>query len=237
MAYNLSEFTTLCNGVYGKWFNGRSTFDIKNDEFVVLELEHLLPRKDLFRVVVLQVLNAVSQDLFLSKRDKRRLGFFDEAAQYLKKEGAGGGFSPLIRMVDASYRRARKYGGSFWVILQSVLDLRMLGDLGQVIDSNAAYKFYLKSVDFEKARDEKLITCDQFELELMKSLTTVPGKYSELFLSSPIGSGVERLVFDPFNYLVNTSSPDEVAAIEALVDRGLSYEEAIDETINHHARK
>jgi len=236
MAYNLSEFTTVCNGVYGKWFNGTSTFNIKNDEFVVLELEHLIPKKDLLRVVILQVLNAISQDLFLSKRDRRRFGFFDEAAQYLQKENAGGGFSPLIRMVDAAFRRARKYGGSFWVILQSILDREMLGDLGQVIDSNAAYKFYLKSNDFEKAYDKKLITCDRLELDLMKSLTTVPGKYSELYIASPIGSGVQRLVFDPFNYMVNTSSPDEVAAIEALVERGLSYEEAIDEKLGNTLR-
>ena len=114
MAYNLTDFTTVQNGVYGKWFNGknRQKFDISNDEFVVLELEHLLPKKDLFRVVILQVLNAISQDLYESKRGRRRFGFFDEAAQYLKDEGVGSGFTPIIRMVDAAYRRARKYGGS-----------------------------------------------------------------------------------------------------------------------------
>lgn len=232
MAYNLSEFTTLAGGVFGKWFNGKSTFDIASDEFVVLELDHLLGRKELFRVVVLQVLNAVSQDLYLSRRDRRRLGFFDEAAQYLKAEGVGIGFSPLINMVDAAFRRARKYGGSFWVVLQSVLDLLILGNLGRVIDANAAFKLYLRSVDFEKARAEKLLDCDDFELELMKSLTTVPGKYSEFFISSPFGRGVGRLVFDPFNYLVNTSTPEEVAAIDFLVERGLNYEEAIDEILN-----
>ncbi len=228
MAYNIAEFTTLCNGIYGRWFNGRSNFNIRNDEFVVLELDRLLAKKDLFRVVILQVLNAISQDLYGSNRDRRRFGFFDEAAQYLKAEGLGSGFSPIINMVDAAFRRARKYKGSFWVILQSVLDLLILGSLGRVIDANAAYKLYLRSVDFEKARNEKLIDCDDFELELMKSLTTVPGKYSEIFVDSPVGKGVARLVVDPFNYLVNTSTPEEVSAIETLVESGLTYERAID---------
>jgi conjugal transfer ATP-binding protein TraC len=228
MAYNLAEFTTLCKGIYGRWFNGRSNFNIRNDEFVVLELDHLLAKRELFRVVILQVLNAISQDLYGSSRDRRRFGFFDEAAQYLKAEGLGGGFSPIINMVDAAFRRARKYKGSFWVILQSVLDLQVLGSLGRVIDANAAYKLYLKSVDFEKARSEKLIDCDDFELDLMKSLTTVPGKYSEIFVSSPVGKGVARLVVDPFNYLVNTSTPEEVALLDSLVEKGLTYEEAID---------
>ena len=231
MAYNLTEFTTIGKGVYGKWFNGKSNFDISSDEFVVLELDRLLAKKELFRVIILQVLNAVSQDLYLSRRDRRRFGIFDEAAQYLKDEGVGSGVSPIIKMVDAAFRRARKYKGSFWVILQSVLDLLVLGSLGRVIDANAAYKLYLQSVDFEKARNEKLIDCDDFELDLMKSLTTVPGKYSEIFLSAPFCKGVARLAFDPFNYLVNTSSPDEVAAIESLVNRGLDYEEAIDELL------
>jgi conjugal transfer ATP-binding protein TraC len=51
-------------------------------------------------------------------------------------------------------------------------------------------------------------------------------------MSSPFGRGVGRLVFDPFNYLVNTSTPDEVAAIDSLVERGLDYEEAIDEILS-----
>ena len=50
-------------------------------------------------------------------------------------------------------------------------------------------------------------------------------------MSTPVGSGVGRLVFDPFNYMMNTSSPDEVTAIESLVDKGLTYEEAIDEIL------
>ena len=37
-------------GTCGRWFNGRSNFDISKDEFVVLELEHLRPHKELFKV-------------------------------------------------------------------------------------------------------------------------------------------------------------------------------------------
>ena len=235
MAHSMSKFTTIANGIYGNWFNNKSKFDkfdISSDEFVVLELDKLLVQKELFRVVVPQVMNATSQDLFLSKRDgRKRIGAFDEAAQYLKQEGIGNAYSPIISMVDAFYRRARKYNGSFWVILQSILDLLQLGALNTVIDSNTAYKMYLMSGDFEKARNAKLLDCSDSELEYMKSIKTVQGKYSELFISSQFGKGIARIIHDRFNYYVNTSTPKEIAAIESLVDKGLTHEEAIDEVI------
>ena len=34
LAFNLTAFTT--GHIYGRWFNGRSDFDISRDEFVVL---------------------------------------------------------------------------------------------------------------------------------------------------------------------------------------------------------
>jgi hypothetical protein len=42
--------------------------DISQDEFVVLEVDGLRSRKELFKVVVLQIINAVTQDLYLSDR-------------------------------------------------------------------------------------------------------------------------------------------------------------------------
>ncbi|MEJ2756185.1 MAG: conjugal transfer protein, partial [Gammaproteobacteria bacterium] len=77
LAFNLSDFRS--KGVYGHYFNGPSLFDIASDDFVVLELEKLKPKKELFRVIVLQVMNAITQDLYLSDRGNRRFILFEEA--------------------------------------------------------------------------------------------------------------------------------------------------------------
>jgi conjugal transfer ATP-binding protein TraC len=48
-----------------------------------------------------------------------------------------------------------------------------------------------------------------------------------VFIDSPLGLGIARLVVDPFSYWINTSAPDEVAAFEALMRQGLSPLEAV----------
>ncbi len=58
LAFNLRDFGS--SGAYGHFFNGPSTFDISADEFVVLELERLKAMPDLFNVIVMVVVNAVS---------------------------------------------------------------------------------------------------------------------------------------------------------------------------------
>ncbi|MRR55436.1 MAG: conjugal transfer protein TraC [Deltaproteobacteria bacterium] len=219
LAFNLHNFTS--KGVYGRFFNGKSTFNIASDDFCVLELDQLKPRPDLFRVVTMQVVNAVTQELYLSDRSRKRMIFFDEAYQFLGESGH------IKGVIEEGYRRARKYGGSFWVITQSILDTKSFGSVGEVILNNSAYKFYMESHDFEKARAEKLVDYDDFTLKILKSLKTKKPNYSEIFMDTPFGKGVGRLLVDPFSYYVFTSSSEEVSEIEAMVDGGVPYEDAI----------
>lgn len=228
LAYNLNEFTS--GGTYGRYFNGRSNFNIAEDEFVVLELEHLEPQKDLFKVVTLQVINAVTQDLYLSDRSRPRMIVFDEAWRFLK-EGA-----ILKAVIEEGYRRARKYGGSFSVITQSLLDLKTFGNVGDVIIANSAFKFYLESADFEKARHEKLIDYDDFIMKILKGVKSNKPKYSEIFMDSPFGIGVVRLIVDPFSYYLYTSDAREISELESLVEKGMTYEDAIKELVSLHHR-
>lgn len=227
MAYNLTEFTS--RGSYGKWFNGRSTFDISKDEFVVLELEHLKPRKELFKAVVLQIINAVTQDLYLSDRSRKRCIIFDEAWQFMSGDN-----QMLKDVIESGYRRARKYFGSFTIITQSLLDIRQFGSIGDVIRANSAFKFYLESPDFEKARTEKMIDVDDFALRLLKSIRSVRPKYSEIWMDTPFGVGPARLTVDPYSYYCYTSSGNEIAEIEKFVDEGMGYDEAIEAMVGKY---
>ena len=221
LAFNLTKFTS--KHAYGKWFNGKATFDISRDEFVVLELEHLKPMKDLFRVVTLQVVNAVTQDLYLGDRSRPTFIIFDEAWQFLTAEGM------MNEVIEEGYRRAAKYNGSFSVITQSILDLKRFGKVGEVINANSAFKFFLESADFEKAFTEKLIDYDPFIMRILKTLKSNRPKYSDIFMDTGGGVGVARLMVDPWSYYVYTSDPDEIVEIERLVEGGMSYEDAISE--------
>jgi conjugal transfer ATP-binding protein TraC len=223
LAFNIREFTS--HGFHGRFFTGPSTFAIHNDEFVVLELENLKVQPDLYRVVTLLIINAVTQDLYLSDRSRPRLIIFDEAWQFLDK---GAMIAPVI---NEGYRRARKYNGSFMVITQSLLDLDNFGEVGSVINSNSAFKIFLESTDFDQANKKGLLDYDEFTMRLLKSVKSNPPNYSEIFFDTPFGVGVARLVVNDYAYFIYTSKAREIAMIEHLVQDGKTYHEAIEEMV------
>lgn len=224
LAFNLRDFGS--DGAYGHYFNGPSTFDISSDEFVVLELERLKAMPDLFNVVIMVVINAVTQELYLSARDRPRFVLCDEAAQFMTRE-EGQDLSRLAEAISQGYRRARKYRGSFGIILQSMNDLLLFGGTGQVILENAATRFLLQGSTYDKAVENKILDYSGFVLDLLKSVRNNKPNYSEVFIDSPLGLGIARLVVDPFSYWINTSAPEDVAAFDALVRSGRSPLEAV----------
>lgn len=224
LAFNLRDFGS--DGAYGHYFNGPSTFDISSDEFVVLELERLKAMPDLFNVIVMVVVNAVTQELYLSARDKPRFVLCDEAAQFMTRT-EGQDLSRLAEAFGQGYRRARKYQGSFGVVLQSMNDLLLFGGTGQVILENAATRFLLQGSTYQQAVENKILDYSGFVLDLLKSVRNAKPYYSEVFIDSPLGLGIARLVVDPFSYWINTSAPNEVAAFDALIRQGRSPLEAV----------
>src|SRR3546814_532561 len=74
---------------------------------------------------------------------------------------------------------------------------------------------------------------DRFEMDdytdaLLRSLKINGREYSDILIKGPETLAVGRLVLDPFSATVYSSSPAIYAAIEALVARGLSMDEAIE---------
>ena len=226
LAFNLTGFTS--GHIYGRWFNGRSDFDISRDEFVVLELQHLRPKPELFKVVTLQVINAITHDMYLSSREMKKLNVFDEVWQFMR-EGV-----QLKESIEAAYRMSRKHNASIAIVTQSILDLKQFGSVGDVIRASSAYKVFLEAPDYRKGRQEGLIDYDDFTMKLLTSLKSMRPNYSELFIDAPFGRGVVRLSVDPYSYYAYTSSGDEVAEIEKLVDGGMSYDAAIREMVNKY---
>jgi conjugal transfer ATP-binding protein TraC len=225
LAFNLRKFTS--EGVYGKWFIGRSNIDFSQDQLVVLELEGLKPQRDLYSVVVLQVLNMATMDLYLSDRMHPRLVIFDEAWQFLQDNEL------YQKIIEEGYRRARKYGGSFGVITQSLLDFEQFGAVGKVINANCEFKFFLESGDFQAAKKQGIIDYDDFTMHILNTLRYNAPKYSEIFVhSSSFGCGIVRLIVDRYSYYLFTTRPEEVAEIERMVkEEGLSYDEAIQKMV------
>lgn len=229
MAFNLRDFVT--GGRYGRYFNGKTTFDISNDEFVVLELEKLKSQKELFKVVTLQVANACTQDLYQSDRERKRFILFEEAYQFFKKESGAHnqGNERIGQIIEEGYRRARKYGGSFGIVTQSMNDLKSFGSSGAVIRNNSAFKILLEADDYEEAGRDGAINYEGLALELLKSVRNNKPKYSEIFFDTPYGMGIGRLFVDKWTYWINTSEASEVRAYEKLTTNNKTPLEALTE--------
>jgi conjugal transfer ATP-binding protein TraC len=219
IAFNLRDFCS--GGVYGRIFNGPSGFDIRSDEFVVLELERLLGDAALFGVVSMQVINAITQDLYLGDRRTPTFMLFDEAWRYFSS-------SPLIAsIITEGYRRARKYTGSTVIVTQSLLDLLKFGPAGDVIKANSAYKFYMASPDYAEAVTRGVIDYSGLLLDLARSVRSPKPRYSEILLDTPFGAGVGRLCVDRWTYWMNTSSGSEFARFREVLATGLTPLQAI----------
>ncbi len=219
MGYNIGEFTS--KGNYGRIFNGPSDFDISSDDFVILELERLKNDPQLFNVIMLQVMNSVTQDLYLSDRSKQRLVMFEEAWQYFK-DG-----SRIGSMIEEGYRRARRYGGCFGIVTQSPNDLPKFGPAGEVISENSPFKFYLENRNYDAASQQGNISQTGFALDMLKRIKLVKPHYSELYMETPFGEGVGRLILDPFSSALYSSESEDYTRFKQLINSGMGKVEAI----------
>lgn len=221
MAFNIRDFTR--KGKYGKLFNGKSTLDLGSDDFVVLELEQILVDPELFQVISMQVINAVTQDLYLSDRSSKRFIVFDEAWKYFSA-------APMIaKIIEEGYRRARKYGGSTGIVTQSPLDLKAFGPAGAVIKANSPFRFWLESSDYIAAVKEGVLEYSGLLLDLATTVRNHRPWYSEVLFDTPFGKGVGRLCTDRWTYWNYTSTAHEVAKFKALLGRGFSAHDAIEQ--------
>src|SRR5690606_27878835 len=101
------------HGIYASYFEGEANIAFTKN-LVVLELEELKSKKNLQSVVMQLVMYRITQEMYLD-RSLKKLVIIDEAWD-LMGQGASASF------IEAGYRRARKYGGAFGTITQSVED-------------------------------------------------------------------------------------------------------------------
>ena len=228
LAFTLGDFAE--GGTYAKYFQGRSTLQIDQDDWVVLELERLMGIPQLFNVVVLMIISRITSALYLAEAGERIPTFilFDEAWKFLQDTGNSNN-QAVARVIDEGMRRARKYYGSFAIVTQSIRDTARFGAAGDVIRANTQFKMLLMSGDYQQAQDEHLIDYDPFALQLLKSVSTQRPRYSEIFIDGgeAFGIGVARLVLDAYSYWLFTSDAGDNRRIDELVKQGLTYAEAI----------
>lgn len=218
ISYGLRPFCRA--GQFGRYFSGPSTIDF-TAPFVLLELEELKNQKHLQTIILLLLIYQIQNGMYLGERDAKKLMLIDEAWDLMAEP-------QIAKFIEAGYRRFRKYNGSACIVTQALTDLHDTAS-GQAILANSACTVMLQQ---KSATLDKLASGDSPEFskalcERLKTVRTVKGRFSELFVRTAEGMGIGRFVVDPFRALLYSTHPDDVAAIARLTSQGVSTAEAI----------
>ena len=219
-------FNYTKEGSYGKWFEGEANVDLKSD-LVVVELEDLKEKPSLQNVVLQSFLASMTQKLYLSDRKRKTVFIVDEAAQLLENKF-------FSKSAQDMARRVRKYEASLVVGTQSFADF-YANEYSLNILENAAWVLMLNQVPEaiqQLSSSKKLAITAQKEAK-MKSVKTIAGKYAEILISSSKGYTVGRLLLDPFSLMLYSTKPDEFAAVNDLLEKGFSVEDAVQTLVDY----
>jgi len=144
-------------------------------------------------------------------KPKRKFLLIDEAWSLLRLKNTA-------EFITNSFKTYRKYHCSAVAITQEITDL-VGGDCGIAIQANAANKVFLKQEPNVVDSLKTFASLADKEIELLKSVETQKGKFSEALLISDSSRGVIRLVPDPFLYWVATSDAKDNEYLENKVQQ------------------
>ena len=223
LALMLHSYTD--EGMYGRYFEGDNNIDLDNP-FVVLELDALNAKGDLQSVVLLIMMMQINQVMYLSGNKKqRKLCIIDEAWRLLGRGRAG-------EFIEEGYRVARKHGGSFMTITQKISDY-YASETAKAAYANSDFKVYLRQDPGELAEAEAKghVSNSSGKVDVIKSLETIQGKYSELAIDSPSGLAALRFTVDPVTEKLYSTKAEEVDYIREAEARGIHIFDAVQELI------
>lgn len=214
----LYAFTS--EGSYGKYFSNKNNVSFQN-QFTVLELDELQGRKHLRQVVLLQLIYQIQQEVFLGERNRKKVVIVDEAWDLLKE-------GEVSVFMEHAYRKFRKYGGSVVIATQSINDLYE-NAVGRAIAENSASMYLLGQTEetVESVKRAGRLALSDGGFHTLKTVHTIQGVYSEIFIKSKSGMGVGRLIVGDFQKLLYSTDPVDVNAIDQFVNQGLSVPDAI----------
>lgn len=219
----LNAFTR--SGNYGKYFEDRNTIKFDN-KFTVLELDDLQGRQHLRQVVLLQLIFQIQQAVYFGDRSVKKLVVIDEAWDLLSS-------GETAKFLEHAYRKFRKYGGSVLISTQSINDLYS-NPHGQAIAENSASMYLLgqKAESIESIKASNRLSINPGAYEVLKTVHTLPGVYSEIFLyTGEAGMGIGRLVVGDYQKLLYSTAPQDIADIKSYTDQGYTTDQAIQQVI------
>ena len=110
--------------------------------------------------------------------------------------------------------------------------------VGRAIADNSANMFLLgqKKESIEMVKEKKLLVLSPAGFNILRSVYTEAGVFSEIFLITERGQGGGRLGGSDFQGLLYSTAPEDVQAIKLYQDQGLSVSDAIKSVLRDRKR-
>ena len=223
-------YTYSNKGVFGKIFNGKANIDFHSG-FVVTELSELKNKPDLKAIVVQILILIITNKMSIN----RELGIksvivFDEAWDLLSENKNN---SQGARFIEALARTLRKYNGSLIVGTQ-MLDDFYASSGAEAVFNNSDYlcMFSQKRESIELLAQNGKFHMDEAGRELLATVNTKGGSYSEFMMKSEHATFIGRLILDPFTRILYSSKAEEYRDVNNLVNQGLTVSDAIQQVAN-----
>jgi conjugal transfer ATP-binding protein TraC len=199
-------------GSYFEFFNGPATLKFDSD-FIVLELDALKDLKDLYPIVVFMLAQFSFNEFFIEyhkNKTQRSIFGVDEAPMMFGNE-------IVVDLLEAFYRRIRKYNGLAFTAAQLITDYSK-NNATKAMYANSAWRINNKSNEdaIEAAIKDGLITPNAAEVEIYKAINPNPPHYGEMVLKSESGIMISRVKSNPYNHYILTQREEDKKIIQQI---------------------
>jgi len=193
-AANLEEWTS---GVKGKMINRRTSIEPKA-RMVVFDLQKLQEQRDLQSVVLFLIQNTIWQKLY--DKSLQKIIVFDECWKLFNDPVSA-------ELVENLYRTARKFNASVLSISQSPEDF-LAAKTASAVLTNSYIKYILRLQKSHEVLNQ--FALNEQEIDVVKSLTSIRGKYSELLVKYMDKTQVLNILVPKADYWICTTDPEDL---------------------------
>jgi len=195
-------------GPYAGFFDRPRDADFERSP-VVFELGEIAKRRDVASVLLMALIHNVTE-FCAARLSQEKYLLVDEAWTLLRT-------ATTAQFLEDVLRTYRKLNAAAVMITQQVTDFE--GRTGEAIRANAPNRVFLRQTSETVQVMERLLDLSAEEKELLGSLTTLKGRFSEMLILAGSARGVARLIPDPMTYWIATSDPKDNAMLAARTAR------------------
>jgi conjugal transfer ATP-binding protein TraC len=219
------KLKTFCRGgQYGSYFTGPSNITI-DSPFTVVELSDIKTQPALEQVVMQIIMFLGTELMFKTDRQTQVAILIDEAWDMLKGNGTD-------KFIEGVARRARKYSGALITGTQSLDDYTATPAAEACIqNSDWLVMMAQKPETIDKFMSSDKLSIDSGFARRLKTITSVPGSFSEMAIKGPSGWFFGRLLLDPFSLAVYSSKGSTVQKLKQRQAAGMTTVEAIEDMV------